>query len=117
MITLTGSCPRIKFVCTCTIVQSGRLTDRLTITLYIFELHSSTESRRLSTGAGKEGATTVPQQQAWYKPLPGGGAAIFVANHGNAPADVNIDFAKVPGLGPPAPPAHCVRPLLDIYSL
>ena len=70
-----------------------------------FELGNS--STGMITLEGKEGSTTVPQQQAWYKPRPGGGAAVFVANHGNSPAAVTIDFSKVPGLGPPAPPAHC----------
>lgn len=50
---------------------------------------------------------SVPTWQAWYKPLPGGAAAIFVANHGAAPVDVNISFSDVPGLGPPPPPATC----------
>ena len=50
---------------------------------------------------------SVPTWQAWYKPLPGGAAAIFIANHGAAPVDVNISFSDVPGLGPPPPPATC----------
>ena len=69
-----------------------------------FDLGHGTEPVTLE---GKEGTTTVPTLQAWYKPLPGGGAAIFVANHGSSPAAVHIDFDRVPGLGPPAPPAHC----------
>eukprot|EP01043_Picozoa_sp_COSAG02_P072944 COSAG02_NODE_13967_length_1326_cov_1.049715_1_plen_253_part_10 len=72
-----------------------------------FELSNSSTGTGMITLEGKEGTTTVPQQQAWYKPLPGGGAAIFVANHGNSPAAVTIAFDKVPGLGPPTPPAHC----------
>jgi hypothetical protein len=47
---------------------------------------------------------TVPEWQAWYKPLPGGGAAIIVVNHGNATINVTVDFADVPGLGPPPLP-------------
>jgi len=51
--------------------------------------------------------TAVASWQAWYKPLPHGGAAIFVANHGAKAAPISIDFADVPGLGPPPPLAHC----------
>jgi len=50
---------------------------------------------------------SVPTWQAWYKPLPDGGAAIFVANHGNVTANITIDFIDVPGLGPPAPQFVC----------
>jgi hypothetical protein len=67
----------------------------------------SSNATETVTLEGKEGTTTVPTQQAWYKPLPGGGAAIFVANHAQTSAAVTIDFSRVPGLGPPAPPAHC----------
>lgn len=49
----------------------------------------------------------VPSWQAWYKPLPDHGAAIFVANHGSSSVAVRIDFNTVPGLGPPPPAAHC----------
>eukprot|EP00038_Savillea_parva_P008836 m.179517 g.179517 ORF g.179517 m.179517 type:complete len:497 (-) comp14778_c0_seq1:22-1512(-) len=41
----------------------------------------------------------VPAWQAWYKPLPGGAAAILVANHGNTSATVTVKFSSVPGLG------------------
>eukprot|EP00658_Telonema_sp_P-2_P015948 TRINITY_DN16169_c0_g1_i1.p1 TRINITY_DN16169_c0_g1~~TRINITY_DN16169_c0_g1_i1.p1 ORF type:complete len:282 (+),score=59.12 TRINITY_DN16169_c0_g1_i1:132-977(+) len=43
----------------------------------------------------------VPSWQAWYKPLPGQGAAIFVANHGDNLLDAGfqIRFEDVPGLG------------------
>jgi len=49
-------------------------------------------------GKGATPRVTVPSWQAWYKPLPGHGAAIFVANHDTSPASVMIDFADVPGL-------------------
>lgn len=49
----------------------------------------------------------VPRWQAWYKPLPGGGCALFVANHGDTPANISFRLADVPGLGPPPAPPHC----------
>jgi alpha-galactosidase len=42
---------------------------------------------------------TLPVSQSWFKPLTGGGAAVFVANHGPNPLPVVITFAAVPGLG------------------
>jgi hypothetical protein len=41
----------------------------------------------------------VPLWQAFYKPLPGMGAAIFIANHADTPQDITVDFSTVPGLG------------------
>ena len=52
---------------------------------------------------GEEERVIVPEWQAWYKPLPGNGAAIIIANHGNKTINVTINFADVPGLGPPPP--------------
>jgi alpha-galactosidase len=47
---------------------------------------------------------TLPRTQVWWKPLPGGSAAIFMANHDDAAAhDVRLDFAAVPVL--PCAPA------------
>jgi len=55
-------------------------------------------------------SVVVPSWQAWYKPLPHGGAALLVANHAPQRANVTINFADVPGLGPPPPPlSQCVR--------
>jgi hypothetical protein len=51
-------------------------------------------------GKGADPGSTVPSWQAWYKPLPGNGAAIFIANHANTPQNITIDFSAVPGLGP-----------------
>ena len=64
-------------------------------------------------GKGADPKVTLPAWQAWYKPLPQGGAAIFVANHDSAPAAVSIDFASVPGLSrgfPAAKPAKPAKP-------
>ena len=81
-----------------------------------FPLQNVTSTVTLEDAGGGGGkrrrtdeADTVPTLQAWYKPLPNGGAAIFIANHGGSEqSPVTIDFARdVPGLGPPAPPAHC----------
>ena len=47
---------------------------------------------------------TFPRWQAWYKPLPHCGAAIFVANHGNATVNLTIDLWDVPGLYPGGKP-------------
>lgn len=74
---------------------------------HTFPLHSSTDTVTLEDPYDGAPLDTVPSQQAWYKPLPDGGAAIFVVNHGTASAAVTIDFNDVPSLGPPAPPAYC----------
>ena len=50
------------------------------------------------TWAGDE-PCTLPRTQVWWKPLPGGAAALFLANHDDAaPHDVRVDFAAVPAL-------------------
>ena len=52
-------------------------------------------------GKGADPGPTVPSWQAFYKPLPNKGAAIFIVNHADTPQDIHIDFSSVPGLGPP----------------
>ena len=47
-------------------------------------------------GRGAKTEVTLPAWQAWYKPLPGASAAIFVANHGDNPVQVTINFSEVP---------------------
>jgi len=50
-------------------------------------------------GKGAKQRLTVPSWQAWYKPLPGNAAAVFVANHdAHSPAKVTIKFSDIPGL-------------------
>lgn len=51
-----------------------------------------------SAAADDNSPVSVPCWQAWYKPLLRGGAAIFVANHGDEPADISFEFSAVPGL-------------------
>lgn len=47
---------------------------------------------------------TLPRTQVWWKPLPGGAAAIFIANHDDAAAhDVRVEFSQVPSPLPCAP--------------
>lgn len=58
---------------------------------------------------------TVPGYQAWYKPLPGGAAAVFVANH--APAanpSITVDFAAIPGL--PCSASGCRYNVTDVWA-
>lgn len=46
---------------------------------------------------------TIPAWEVWSKPLPNGGAAVLVLNHGLAsgPAvSVTVDFSSLPGLSP-----------------
>ena len=40
---------------------------------------------------------TIPAMQIFAKPLPGGRAAVVVANHGVVPSAAAVDLAKVPG--------------------
>ena len=41
---------------------------------------------------------TIPEVQAWWKPLPGSRVAVFVAVHALEPRDVSVVLAQVPGL-------------------
>ena len=41
---------------------------------------------------------TLPVTQSWYKPLPNGDAAVFIANHGFDSPSVTVNFSDVPGL-------------------
>ena len=57
---------------------------------------SAPDSVVLHAQRSGEAPTRIPTWQAWYKPLPHGGAAVFVANHGNSPEKITIQFADVP---------------------
>ena len=56
---------------------------------------------------------TLPRTQVWWKPLPGGSVAIFMANHDPAAAhEVRVDFAALPA-PPPCAPACLVT---DVWA-
>lgn len=57
---------------------------------------------------------SMPVTQTWWKPLPGGQAAVLVINHGNVPLDANVSLAAIPGLACAASPAGCA--VKDVWT-
>lgn len=51
-----------------------------------------------SGGSHHSARMIIRASQGWYKPLPEGAAAVFIANHGFAPRSFTLDFGLVPGL-------------------
>ena len=59
---------------------------------------------------GDSESCTLPAQQQFYKPLPGGGAAVIVLNHANTTlVGARVEFAAVPLLACAAAPSCAVR--------
>jgi hypothetical protein len=57
---------------------------------------------------------TLPSWQQFYKPLPGGGAAVLVINHGGQPLrGFAVEFAAVPGL---ACAGECAFEVADVWE-
>jgi alpha-galactosidase len=57
---------------------------------------------------------TMPALQTWWKPLPGSTASVLVMNHGDAPRNVSVDLASVPGLACAAAPGGCT--VKDVWT-